>query len=375
AQDFRVSMEGTLMGSFALACVCIWNGCFNSIQVICRERDVIKREHRSGMHISSYIAAHMMYQLILCIMQVVVSLVMTSLVGMNLHGPGLLTRWMIVDAGLAMLLITYAADMMSLWISTLCHSTTTAMTIMPFVLIFQLVFSGSLIPIPSYVQPISNLTISYPGINSLCALTGVNSLPAGMVSDMVGILDDASIEGRVTVGQVLEVCTNEDNKTIAGLRAVYIGNVTTVKEAIDSLANKDDYEVLRSTTLIEGITVGKILEALNDVELPEEIAGLEIGFVQNVGEAVDFLASNEIVKKYWDEGVDIRTTVGDIIDMVGRDDIQKLIDEKAMKAYYSPSFESSISNVLATWGHVLIFIALFSVLSVITLEFIDKDKR
>ena len=50
---FFINMEGTLMGSFAMVCVCIWNGCFNSIQVICRERDVIKREHRSGMHISS----------------------------------------------------------------------------------------------------------------------------------------------------------------------------------------------------------------------------------------------------------------------------------------------------------------------------------
>ena len=29
-----VSMEGTLMGAFALVMVCVWNGCFNSIQVI-----------------------------------------------------------------------------------------------------------------------------------------------------------------------------------------------------------------------------------------------------------------------------------------------------------------------------------------------------
>ena len=64
-----INMEGTLMGAFALVCVCIWNGCFNSIQVICRERDVIKREHRSGMHISSYIFSHMLYQALLCLAQ------------------------------------------------------------------------------------------------------------------------------------------------------------------------------------------------------------------------------------------------------------------------------------------------------------------
>ena len=68
-----LNMEGTLMGAFAVVCVCIWNGCFNSIQVICRERDVIKREHRSGMHISSYVISHMMYQFLICALQTGIS--------------------------------------------------------------------------------------------------------------------------------------------------------------------------------------------------------------------------------------------------------------------------------------------------------------
>ena len=76
-RKFFINMEGTVMGAFAMVCVCIWNGCFNSIQVICRERDVIKREHRSGMHISSYIVAHMIYQALLCLLQVGVTLFVT----------------------------------------------------------------------------------------------------------------------------------------------------------------------------------------------------------------------------------------------------------------------------------------------------------
>ena len=66
------TMEGTLTGTFALSCVCIWNGFFNSIQSVCRERAIIKREHRSGLHISSYVAAHMIYQSLLCVLQVFV---------------------------------------------------------------------------------------------------------------------------------------------------------------------------------------------------------------------------------------------------------------------------------------------------------------
>ena len=58
-RKFFINMEGSLIGGFALTCVAIWNGCFNSIQSVCRERPIIKREHRSGLHITSYVIAHM----------------------------------------------------------------------------------------------------------------------------------------------------------------------------------------------------------------------------------------------------------------------------------------------------------------------------
>ena len=45
----------TFSGGFALISACIWVGIFNSIQNICKERAIIKREHRAGLHISSYI--------------------------------------------------------------------------------------------------------------------------------------------------------------------------------------------------------------------------------------------------------------------------------------------------------------------------------
>ena len=37
-----INMEGSLMGALAMTCVALWNGCFNSIQAICRERPIIK---------------------------------------------------------------------------------------------------------------------------------------------------------------------------------------------------------------------------------------------------------------------------------------------------------------------------------------------
>ena len=61
-----VEKEFTRTGMFAIVTAMIWVGVFNSIQNICREREIIKREHRTGLHISAYVAAHMIFQAALC---------------------------------------------------------------------------------------------------------------------------------------------------------------------------------------------------------------------------------------------------------------------------------------------------------------------
>ena len=109
-----VIQEGTINGAFALTCGCIWNGFFNSIQVICRERDIIKREHRAGLHMSAYIAAHMLYQFLICAAQTVVTLIICILAKVQFPAEGLVTRWSMLDLGITLLLITFAADMLAL---------------------------------------------------------------------------------------------------------------------------------------------------------------------------------------------------------------------------------------------------------------------
>ena len=141
------TQEGTKLGVFALVCVCIWNGFFNSIQSVCREREIVKREHRAGLHMSSYVLAQMIYQFLLCAAQTVVTMVICSLAGVQMPAVGIVTPSGTLDTAITLLLITYAADMMALTVSSIVRTTTTAMTAMPFLLIFQLVFSGGRFPI------------------------------------------------------------------------------------------------------------------------------------------------------------------------------------------------------------------------------------
>lgn len=170
-----ITMEGTLKSALALSCVCLWNGCFNSIQVVCRERDIVKREHRDGMHISSYLVAHMIYQAFLCLLQTIVTVYMCKFVGMKFPNEGFVTAWFSVDIGITIFLVTYAADMMALLISCIAKNTTAAMTIMPFMLIFELLFSGSMFGLEGTMAKMTDLSIAKWGINCLCSQADFNS--------------------------------------------------------------------------------------------------------------------------------------------------------------------------------------------------------
>lgn len=372
---YMVTINGTMTGTFALVCVCIWNGCFNSVQVICRERDVVKREHRSGMHISSYVVSHMLYQFILCVLQTIITLQVAGLAGMTFPEQGMFTKWFALEFGFTVLLITYAADMMSLFISSISRTTTTAMTIMPFVLVFQLIFSGGVIQIPEAAEPVSMLTVSCPGFKAMASLADTNNKRNGSVSKMVFKMKNEKIPLTITLGQLMDALTDKDNEGVADLRAVKIEGQTTLGEVIHELRTDDGFAELREEKIDETMTVGGALLVMEEAGYTEKYKDTKITYTTTFGELVDLLAASKSVQERRDESITVYTTVGEIIDQVGKDEAKKFMDERAAKASYDPKYEYSRSNVILNWMHLLVFILLFSALTVITLEFIDKDKR
>ena len=177
---FAVTMEGTSKGALALMSVSLWNGFFNSIQVVCRERNIIKREHRSGLHISSYIFAHMVYQFFLCALQTITTLLVFISMGFHFPATGVVFKSFLADMFITLFLITYAADMLSLLVSCLVKSTTAAMTVMPLILMVQLVFSGSMFVLPDTMKPLSAIMISNHGNSCINAEARFNELPSSM---------------------------------------------------------------------------------------------------------------------------------------------------------------------------------------------------
>ena len=211
ATNMFKTQEGTIFGSLALACICIWNGCFNSIQVVCRERDVVKREHRDGMHISSYILAHVIYQGFLCLCQVIITIIVCRFAGLSFPDQGLVFGNFFVDFGITLFLITYASDMMALMLSSIVRNTTSAMTVMPFVLIFELLFSESMFELSGFAQSITNVSVAKWGINALASLANYNNLPMVSVWNKLKSLSNIDVYGQKPVGAVIDYLNESGN--------------------------------------------------------------------------------------------------------------------------------------------------------------------
>ncbi len=429
---FFINMEGSLMGAFALTCVAIWNGCFNSIQSVCRERAIIKREHRSGMHITSYVTAHMIYQFALCLLQTGVSIYVLKIVGVQFPDEGFMTPYMMLDIGITMLLISYAADMMSLFISSLSHTTTGAMTVMPFVLIFQLVFSGGIIPLPEWSRSLSNYTISNYGIRALAAQSDYNGRPMVTAWNTLNGLRDNEIGGTYTVGQLLDLT---DAPGLQKYRDTVIIKSFTVGEIMDIINSADetfhfreevitrpisfrqitdfiltseslkkvrDYDILTIFGQESGITIGSILTQLSEDESARDLMDAEIGTTVTVGELMDileveklaeaasteqvnpsvtlgqildFVKSNKGLQTLRDRSFTLKTTVGELIDIVGEEKVRTLIEKKTAAAAYKEEYAQTRVNIVSNWVVLCFFALFFALVSVIFLEFIDKDRR
>ena len=212
-----VYQEGTLTGAFALVCVCIWNGCFNSIQSVCRERSIVKREHRAGLHVSSYILSQMIYQFMLCVCQTIVILIVCHAAGVHFPHEGIIFSYGMTDLGITILLITYASDMLALMISCIVRNTTTAMTVMPFVMIFQLVFSGGFFQLEGLAAKAEVLTISHWGLDAMCAIGRYNELPMVTLWNTLFKFKDIAVEGQKPLLEVI-LMMQEQNTVMDFLR-------------------------------------------------------------------------------------------------------------------------------------------------------------
>ena len=201
SQVFEI-YESTKSMLFALSCSAIWIGIFNSIQEVCKERAILKREYMANLKLSGYMLSKFSIQAVLGLVQaVILTTVFFGLVGVNRAGivlehfylENLLVVWLTILASLSMGFV----------ISTMVKSGDKAMAVAPFVLIVQLLFSGILFKLEGAGKIISYFTISRWSVEGLGSISKLNRLDLKLQEEFPMLEHKAEAFFKATFSHVL----------------------------------------------------------------------------------------------------------------------------------------------------------------------------
>jgi hypothetical protein len=94
-----------------------------------------------------------------------------------------------------------------------------------------------------------------------------------------------------------------------------------------------------------------------------------------LGQMIDVMAQTTEEQGLRDKSYNFSTTVGQLLDLYGRDKAETYIKTMTANSNRKDFYEHSRTQVFSYWMPLCLFIAGFALLSVICLEFVDKDKR
>ena len=160
-------------GVFVTVSGCIWLGIFNTIQSVCKEHDIINSEYRQGMNLGAYVIAQVLWQAVLCFVQALILFLFLVPFGFyqGINGGNILLIM------ITFYVLIFGASILGLMISCIAGTPTTAMTIMPFVLIVQLLMCDDkvMFELNGVGDVFSCITFSRWGMHALGSLAGLQS--------------------------------------------------------------------------------------------------------------------------------------------------------------------------------------------------------
>ncbi len=160
---------------FALSCCGFWIGMLNSIQEICKERTILKREYMTGLSLTSYILSKVLVLGLMCLIQSIMVMGVFALL------VGLPDSHLFMPPFLEMLLTTFltalAASAMGLFVSSLFSNADRAMTVAPVLLLPQILFSGLIFKLEGAAESVSWITVCRWSMEAYGTTADLNSLP------------------------------------------------------------------------------------------------------------------------------------------------------------------------------------------------------
>lgn len=185
-----INYEDTRSIMFALSCSGIWIGLFNTIQEVCKERPILKREYMGNLRLWAYILSKYIVQGVICFVQA--TLLSAIFLAMMKHSAkaGLYFQKPGMEIWITVMLTIFASAAMGLIISSVMKNGDRAMAVAPFVLIIQLLFSGVLFDLSDSAMIISKVTVSRWSMECLGNITNLNKLPSRLAPQGIHEVED-----------------------------------------------------------------------------------------------------------------------------------------------------------------------------------------
>jgi hypothetical protein len=195
--------ESTKSMLFALSCSGIWIGLFDSIQEICKERVIVKREYMANLKLRGYIMSKFTLQAILGFVQaLILTALFLGLVGKEREG--LFLDNFQIEMFLTVWLTVLASITMGFVISAVVKSGDKAMAVAPFVLIVQLLFSGILFTLEGIGEKISYCTVSRWSVEAMGSISNLNDLELRLQQDYPMLEHEAEAFFEATRGHLVQ---------------------------------------------------------------------------------------------------------------------------------------------------------------------------
>lgn len=172
--DEYYSADSTKALLFALACSAFWLGTLNAIQEICKERTILRREYMTGVHLGPYILSKYIALGIISALQAAMLVgVFITLVGTPLSSVMFAPE---VEIFITCFLTILSSVATGLFVSSLFTNTDRAMTIVPLLLIPQILFSGILFTLEGVTEKISYFIVSRWAMEGFGTTVDINSM-------------------------------------------------------------------------------------------------------------------------------------------------------------------------------------------------------
>lgn len=206
---------------FALMSAGIWMGLFNTIQEVYKERVILKREYMGNLKLPVYMLSKYIVQAFIAVVQAVILIAIFVIVKGTPECEGVLISNAVIEMMVTLFVTIYVSASFGLLISAISKSGDRAMTIAPFILIIQLLFSGILFSLNGVTEKVSYLTFSRWSMEALGSTNGLN--------DLEGIGEEETKEAQEKQDELIADC----NEMIASMQDAYDETINQLQDSVE----------------------------------------------------------------------------------------------------------------------------------------------